>query len=253
MIGQTILHYRHNIKQNLPFRLKRLHVWNVSGWTPTQIGLDPKLRLVRRLIHAGPVMLQETRWHDATPQAIHHSIPGIQIVDTPGQATERGGVSGGVAILIPPGWRLERFEEVIAGRAVLAVIQDRYSTLGLLSIYLHPTSKETELNQLTSWLKREQHNFPLYVGGDFNRADSCHPDKWDNLLIYGNLTDPAPALNTFEGPNGLSPLDRVLCPTEYLTAAQIDVVFNTHKRHVLSSHYQITARFLVRPSVRNIS
>ena len=32
-IGRSILQYRHTIRQDLPFRLKRLHVWNVSGWT----------------------------------------------------------------------------------------------------------------------------------------------------------------------------------------------------------------------------
>ena len=65
-VGQNILQYRHLIRQDLPFRLKRLHVWNVSGWTPTQTGNDPKLRLVKRLLHTGPVSLQETRWHAET-------------------------------------------------------------------------------------------------------------------------------------------------------------------------------------------
>ena len=34
-IGRSILEYRKAIRQDLPFRLKRLHVWNVSGWTLT--------------------------------------------------------------------------------------------------------------------------------------------------------------------------------------------------------------------------
>jgi hypothetical protein len=58
LVGQSILQYRHTIRQeDLPIRLKRLHVWNVSGWTPTQTGSDPKLRLVKRLLHTGPVSL----------------------------------------------------------------------------------------------------------------------------------------------------------------------------------------------------
>ena len=60
---------------------------------------------------------------------------------TAGLPTERGGVSGGSAILIPPGWRVDRMEEIIPGRIVLAVIQDRYSIIGLISAYLHPQSK----------------------------------------------------------------------------------------------------------------
>ena len=58
-IGRSILQYRHTIRQNLPFQLKRLHVWNVSGWTPSQASNDPKLRLTERLLRTGPVSLQK--------------------------------------------------------------------------------------------------------------------------------------------------------------------------------------------------
>ena len=78
-VGQNIPQYRQLIRQDLPFRLKRLHVWNVSGWTPTQAGNDPKLRLVKRLLHTGPVSLQETRWHTETSQILFHNIPGVQV------------------------------------------------------------------------------------------------------------------------------------------------------------------------------
>ena len=67
-----------------------------------------------------------------THQVLHHNIPGIQVAHTQGLVTERGGVSGGSAALIPPGWKLDRTEVVIPGRIVLAVIQDRYSTIGPL-------------------------------------------------------------------------------------------------------------------------
>ena len=59
-VGRNILQYRNTIKQDLPFRLKRLQVWNVSGWTPSQTSNDPKLRLTKRLLRTGPVSLQET-------------------------------------------------------------------------------------------------------------------------------------------------------------------------------------------------
>ena len=126
-IGRNILQYRYTIRQDLPFRLQRLHVWNVSGWTPTQTGNDPKLRLIKRLLRTGPVSLQETRWHMETPETLYHNILGLQIAHTAGLPTERGGISGGTAVLIPPGWRLDKTEEIIPGRAVLAVMQDRYT------------------------------------------------------------------------------------------------------------------------------
>ena len=131
-VGRSILQYRHTIRQDLPFRLKRLHVWNVSGWTPSQTSNDPKLRLTKRLWRTGPVSLQETPWHEETPETLYHTIPGLQIAHTAGIPTDRGGISGGAAVLIPPGWRLDRTEEIIPGRAVFAVMQDRYSTIGLI-------------------------------------------------------------------------------------------------------------------------
>ena len=235
-VGQSILLYRQLIRQDLPFRLKRLHVWNVSGWTPTQTGNDPKLRLVKRLLHTGPVSLQETRWHAETSQTLFHNIPGVQIAHTAGLPTERGGVSGGPAILIPPGWRVDREEEIIPGRIVLAVIQDRYSTIGLISAYLHPQSKGEELRELVKWMKSNKVDHPLYISGDFNQADVAFPDVWNDLLIYAKVTDTQPNLRTFEGPNGHSSLDRILCPTEYIAAAQIDVLIAAHRRHHLSGH-----------------
>ena len=130
-------------------------------------------------------------------------------------------------------------------------MQDRYSTIGLISTYLHPSSKGTELRKLITWLKQQKNDHPLYISGDFNQADSAFSDLWNDLLIYAKVTDIQPNLSTFEGPNGHSALDRILCPTEYLAAAQIDVLVATHRRHHLSGHYQLTAIFLVRPSVKS--
>ena len=112
---------------------------------------DPKLRLIKRLLRTGPVSLQETRWHMETPETLYHNIPGLQIAHTAGLPTERRGISGGTAVLIPPGWRLDKTEEIIPGRAVLAVIQDRYSTIGLdisLSASLQQRKRATRAHYL---------------------------------------------------------------------------------------------------------
>ena len=58
-----------------------------------------------------------------------------------------------------------------------------------------------------------------------------------DLLIKGNITDTAHSYTPLK-----APLDRILCLTEYITAAQIDVLIATHRRHHLSGHYQLTAR-----------
>ena len=147
-----------------------------------------------------------------------------------GLLTERGGVSGGSAALIPPGWKLDRTEVVIPGRIVLAVIQDRYSTIGLLSVYLHPQTKVVELKELITWVKTSRVDFPLYMGGDFNQVDASCPDLWNELLVHAQVLDTHPQLHTFESPTGSSALDRVLCPTDYIAAAQIDVMVAANRR-----------------------
>ena len=250
-IGHCILEYRKAIRQDLPFRLKRLHAWNVSGWTPTVKGGDAKIRLVKRLLRTGPVLIQETRWHAETHQVLYHNIPGIQVAHTQGIVTEKGGISGGTAVLIPPGWSLDRTEIIIPGRIVMAVVQDRYSTIGILSVYLHPATKAVELRELVTWAKNGRIDFPLYLGGDFNQADTSCPDLWNELLIHAHVIDTCPRLKTFESPSGKSALDRILCPTDYIAAAQMDVLVSATRRHHLSGHYQLTATFVVRPKVKS--
>ena len=250
-VGYCILGYRKEIRQDLPFRLKRLHVWNLSGWNPTVKGSDAKMRLVKRLLRTGPILIQETRWHAETHQVLFHNIPGIQVAHTQGNFTDRGGTSGGTAILIPPGWKLDRTEIILPGRIVMAVVQDRYSTIGILSVYLHPTTKVNELRELVTWAKNSRIDFPLYLGGDFNQADVSCPDLWQELLIHAHVTDTCPWLQTFEGPNRRSALDRILCPTDYIAAAQMDVLVSATRRHHLSGHYQLTGTFVVRPKVKS--
>jgi endonuclease/exonuclease/phosphatase family metal-dependent hydrolase len=104
-------------------------------------------------------------------------------------------------------------------------------------VYLHPSQKAAELLAVTKWLDREKHEFPRCIAGDFNRINHSHPDQWSDLLIKGNITDTAHSYIPLK-----APLDRILCLTEYITAAQIDVLIATHRRHHLSGHYQLTAR-----------
>ena len=89
------------------------------------------------------------------------------------------------------------------------------------------------------------------MGGDFNQVDASCPDLWNELLVHAQVLDTHPQLHTFESPTGSSALDRVLCPTDYIAAAQIDVMVTANRRHHLSGHYQLTATFVVRPRVKS--
>ena len=88
---------------------------------------------------------------------------------------------------------MDREEEIIPGRIVLAVIQDRYSTIGLISAYLQPQSKGEELRELVKWMKSNKVDHPLYISGDFNQADVAFPDAW-NDLFEGSLEVKLPTI-----------------------------------------------------------
>ena len=68
-------------------------------------------------------------------------------------------------------------------------MQGLYSTIGLISTYLHPCSKGTELRDLITWLKQQKTDHPLYISGDFNQADSAFSNLWSDLLIYAKVTE----------------------------------------------------------------
>ena len=110
------------------------------------------------------------------------------------------------------------------------------STIGLLSVYLHPQTKVAELKDLIAWVKTSKVDFRLYMGGDFNQVDASCPDLWNELLVHAQVLDTHPQLHTFESPTGSSALDRILCPTDYIAAAQIDVIVAANRRHHLSGH-----------------
>ena len=52
-------------------------------------------------------------------------------------------------------------------------MQDRYSTIGLISIYLHPNSKGTELRELVTWLKTAKKRPPVIYQRGFQPSGYC--------------------------------------------------------------------------------
>ena len=99
-------------------------------------------------------------------------------------------------------------------------------------------------------MKNNKVDYLLYISGDFNQADVAFPEAWNDLLIYAKVTDTQPNLRTFEGPMVSLP-DRIVCSTEHIAAAQIDILIPAHRRYHLSGHYQLTATFTVRPCVKS--
>ena len=162
------------------------------------------------------------------------------------RASKRGQKVDPLEIKNGPAWRVQFW--YLFGPFIVANLLRR---LFQVEADLHPSTKLTELREFVAWAKNSKVDFPLYLGGDFNQVDTSCSGLWNDLLIHTHVLDTCPRLNTFEGPTGSSALDRILCPTEYITAAQMDVLVSATRRHHLSGHYQLTATFVVRPKVKS--
>ena len=146
-LGARLLQYRLSNNGALPTRLKVLYSWNLNSWSSTS-PTDYKLRRCRRLLKSGPICIQETKWKGHEPEALYQSIPGVKIVQTPAIAFNERANTGGVAILFPPGWSVLEEIELVKGRAVASVVQDRTCLFYLVSVYIHPDNRSVDTEAL---------------------------------------------------------------------------------------------------------
>ena len=90
----------------------------------------------------------------------------------------------------------------------------------IMSIYLRPEATRVEFEYLLAQLQHIKDD-PVFLCGDFNRADVKFPDLW-RLLEDSGLHDVAPSLSTFFHPGGASALDRFLIQDAAITDNQLD-------------------------------
>lgn len=97
--------YRLEKKQDCCTALRQIVSWNITGWRTLQWS-NPKTKAILRCARKGIVCLQETKWSTSTATNFLQTYPGFSIAHSPANPTEGGGLSGGVAILIPCTFRL---------------------------------------------------------------------------------------------------------------------------------------------------
>ena len=216
-----VLQYRLEKKQDCCTALRNITTWNVSGWRTVQWTND-KTRAIHRYARKGIVCLQETRWSASTATSFLQNYPGYDIAHTPALVTENGGLSGGVAILIPCGFRLISEVVVAPSRIVAACVQSRTDRFWVISAYCHPHSVSNDCEELVKWLTEHQDEpDPFFILGDFNHSNTLAPNTWQRLLDAAQGEDIVNDEPTFWGPNGSSSLDKVILPTEYLNRGLI--------------------------------
>ena len=170
------------------------------------------------MLKKAPVLLQETKWDQANLQYLSHTWPDIKVVAT--LAKHNPGEQAGVAILFPPGWKVLEERIWVQHYAVAARVEYQACTIWLVSIYIPPSSpKAFVFNTLQTIIALT--DYPVFVGGDFNRCDQNHFHTWDDFLVQAGLTDVDPALPTYKYQDQESSLDRFLVPSLFLDATQL--------------------------------
>ena len=248
-IGDRILDYRLHHNGHMPTRLKCLFSWNLNSWQSIE-SCDYKLRKIRRLLRSGPVCLQETKWHGSHSDMALQNLSGVCICSSDATISDNGEPMGGVAILLPPGTVLIKETELVKGRAIAALIQDRTISYYVISIYLRPGEKKQNVEQIIrAWSHVEKRSDHVFIAGDFNRIDTEYPELWTKLLDTFGCVDVDPNIVTYHFPGGQSKLDRVLVPEEYVTAAKLNPRLVTIPSHLVNGHEILKLKLMVKPSV----
>ena len=138
-----VLRYRLEKKQDCCIALRQINTWNVSGWRTLQ-WTNPKAKAVLRYARKGIVCLQETRWTASTATNFLQTYPGFTVAHSPANETDRRGLSGGVAIIIPCTFRLLQEKEILPGKAIAAQVQTRTDQFWILAIYCHPQTARAD-------------------------------------------------------------------------------------------------------------
>ena len=155
-------------------------------------------------------------------------LPGTKVFASEGAVLDSGKRSGGVAILVPPGWKVERAHELVPAKGLALLIRDRATQFYLVSVYLHPESKKRDLEKLMQeWARLEKDTARVVFVGDFNRIDETHSALWNSFLGATSCVDVDPKLITYYTQEVSSPLDRCLLPAEWISSASWNPVIRT--------------------------
>ena len=250
---RQLVEYRLSVQQDLPTRLKHIYSWNLNSWkTPNPASDDPKTRRCRRLLRTGPVCLQETKWDKGVPERLAGYLPGTKVFASEGAVLDSGKRSGGVAILLPPGWKVDKVHELVPAKGLALLIRDRSTQFYLVSVYLHPESKRRDLEKLMQeWARLEKDTARVIFVGDFNRVDETHSTFWNAFLAATSCVDVDPKLITYYSQLASSPLDRCLLPAEWISSASWNPAIRTHHPVSSTGHKILCVSMQLKPSVVN--
>ena len=199
------------------------------------------------MLKQAPVLLQETKWNQANLQYLSHTWPDIKVVTT--LAKLNPGEQAGVAILFPPGWKVLEERVLVQHYAVAARVEYQACTIWLVSVYIPPNSPKPFVSATLQTVLALT-DYPVFVGGDFNRCDQNHFHTWDDFLVQAGLTDVDPALPTYKYQDQESALDRFLVPSLFLDTTQLFARIYGRYRIDTCHHKALMLRLKMKPRLR---
>ena len=130
----------------LPTALPQVASWNLRSLRdPTTHVAAGKRSCLRTWLQKGSViMLQETHWLESDKATWEADLQGTKVIHSPAVATDRGGTSGGVAIILPAGSTLVSSRTLVPGYAVAAHVTVQGTSLRILSLYF-PPGRQTQI------------------------------------------------------------------------------------------------------------
>ena len=239
--------HRIHVRQNLLVSLKKITTWNISGWRPPSYGCNLKMSVVRRYLKRGPVCLQETCWSTSMTVGTQQRFNAVQICSLEAVPTLNGGLSGGVAVLVPTSLQVLATAIIVPGRALAVKVSSRTAKFWIFSIYLYPLSKKRESQNMI--LNGNVPEAPCVVSEDFNHVDSEHPDAWNSFLPLLGVKSTLQGKTTFVGPKGESSINDVLISTKYTQNSLLWPKAYLKHNYQHSGHTTISIKFRHRPSV----
>ena len=232
---------------NLPVSVKGIYTWNLNSWSPGLPTNVHKTWIVKTMLKQAPVLLQETKWNQANLQYLSHTWPDIKVVTT--LAKQNPGEQAGVAILFPPGWKVLEERVLVQHYAVAARVEYQACTIWLVSVYIPPNSPKPFVSTTLQTVLALT-DYPVFVGGDFNRCDQNHFHTWDDFLVQAGLTDVDPALPTYKYHDQESALDRFLVPSLFLDTTQLFARIYGRYRIGTCHHKALMLRLKMKPRLR---
>ena len=148
----------------------KIATWNVR-WLRnhhTQLAAAKRAAILRLLGEGCIVLLQETHW---TPECLatwESSFPGCRVVSSCARVGPLGGPAGGVAVVVPPRYRVISHREVSAGWCIIVELQDLQREghpMEVVNVYLPPDSRRAALGEVIAGTQPAQGAPPRRAGG----------------------------------------------------------------------------------------